>query len=161
MLWPMQMDARQGKSMLQQLQGISLPALTKKRSRPDIPRLMAAVAHKVPCRTDDVGHLLPPAEGTGLLFSVILIGQGTAAYHAAGKLLRPGSPAFLPIHAFAAAPTAIISAQMLTAISSGVSAPMFRPMGEWTASSSSWVKPSSFSRAMVAATFFRLPIIPT
>ena len=54
----------------------------------------------------------------------------------------------------------IISAAMLTAISSGVSAPIARPIGAYTRATSSQAKPSSISRSLVLATLARLPIIP-
>ena len=56
--------------------------------------------------------------------------------------------------------TAIISAVTDTAISSGVSAPMARPMGAWTLAYSSAVKPAASRRSRQKASFFFEPIQP-
>ena len=61
----------------------------------------------------------------------------------------------------ASALTWMSSAVMLTAISSGVSAPIGRPIGAWTRSSSPASMPSSRKASIVWATFRRLPIMPT
>ena len=54
----------------------------------------------------------------------------------------------------------IISAAMLTAISSGVTAPMARPMGVWTFASCSSEMPASRNFALTAAVFFLDPMTP-
>ena len=50
---------------------------------------------------------------------------------------------------------------MLRAISSGVTAPIWRPMGACTCSSQSAGAPSDASASKIYATLARLPIMPT
>ena len=65
----------------------------------------------------------------------------------------------LPYASFPAR-TAMSSAAMETAISSGVSAPMARPMGAWTRAYSASVKPSARRRSLQRASFRREPMQP-
>ena len=71
-------------------------------------------------------------------------------------IMSPGNPSVL----FTLFLTSMICAMTATAISSGVSAPIRRPIGAYTLSRNSFATPSSASVSMTSRTFFRLPIIP-
>ena len=72
--------------------------------------------------------------------------------------VSPSLPGYLPLRS---ARRAMSCAAMDTAISSGVSARMARPIGDVTRSNASSAKPySSLSRAFTPAIFFRLPMTP-
>ena len=121
---------------------------------------MAAVAHKMSRLAFHMGALFLSADCTNVHLAFEMVPQRRAADDtAAGRLLRGITAAQLG-HGLTPARTAINSAATLTAISSGVSAPIFRPIGAWTAAiaSSETTSPRRFS--MANATFLRLPIMP-